>query len=142
MMNTGSSFMGMAMVFTNSHMTPLYSTSWTPNSAGSYAGTCIFLIILGSILRCLLAFRSFVEQRWQAQARNRRYVAVKGKTTEAGKIENDPNPKEASLITAQGVEEPVEAVRAYPRVVVPFRLSVDVPRATIVLVIAGVSYLL
>jgi hypothetical protein len=142
MMNMGSSSMGMAIVFTNSHTTPLYSTSWTPNSAGSYAGTCIFLIILASILRCLLAFRSFVEHRWLAQARNRRYVAVKGKTTEAGKFDSDPNAKEASLITAQGVEEPVKVVRAYPRGVIPFRLSVDVPRAAIVFVIAGVYYLL
>lgn len=134
--------MGMEMVFTNSHTTPLYSASWTPNSAGSYAGTCIFLVILASVLRALVAFKSIVEQRWLAQARNRRYVVVKGKTTEAGRIDRDPDAKEASLITAQGVEEPVKVVRAYQRGAVPFRLSVDVPRAAIVFVIAGVSYLL
>lgn len=132
----------MEMVFTNSHTTPLYSASWTPNSAGSYAGTCIFLVILASVLRALIAFKSIVEQRWLAQARNRRYVVVKGKTTEAGRIDRDPDAKEASLITAQGVEEPVKVVRAYQRGAVPFRLSVDVPRAAIVFVIAGVSYLL
>jgi Ctr copper transporter family len=142
MMNMGSSTMGMDMVFTNSHSTPLYSASWTPNSAGSYAGTCIFLIILASILRGLIAFKSIVEQRWLTQARNRRYVVVKGKTTEAGKIDKGPDAKAASLITAQGVEEPVKVVRAYARSAVPFRLSVDVPRAAIVFVIAGVSYLL
>jgi Ctr copper transporter family len=142
MMNMGSSTMGMDMVFTNSHSTPLYSASWTPNSAGSYAGTCIFLIILASILRGLIAFKSIVEQRWLTQARNRRYVVVKGKTTEAGKIDKGPDAKAASLITAQGVEEPVKVVRAYARIAVPFRLSVDVPRAAIVFVIAGVSYLL
>lgn len=134
--------MGMEMVFTNSHTTPLYSASWTPNSAGSYAGTCIFLVILASVLRALIAFKSIVEQRWLAQARNRRYVVVKGKTTEAGRIDRDSDAKEASLITAQGVEEPVKVVRAYQRGAVPFRLSVDVPRAAIVFVIAGVSYLL
>jgi hypothetical protein len=141
-MNMGSSTSGMEMVFTNSHNTPLYSSSWTPNSAGSYAGTCIFLIILASVLRALIAFKSIVEQRWLAQARNRRYVVVKGKVTEAGKIDRDPDAKAASLVTAQGVEEPVKVVRAYPRGAVPFRLSIDVPRAAIVLVIAGVSYLL
>jgi hypothetical protein len=77
-----------------------------------------------------------------SQARNRRYVIVKGKMTEAGKIETDPDAKAASLITAQGVEEPVKVVRAYARGAVPFRLSVDVPRAAIVFVIYGVSYLL
>jgi hypothetical protein len=134
--------MNMEIVFMNSHTTPLYSASWTPNSAGSYAGTCIFLIVLASILRGLIAGKSIVEQRWLAQARNRRYVVVKGKTTEAGRIDRDPDAKEASLITAQGVEEPVKVVRAHQRGAVPFRLSVDVPRAAIVFVIAGVSYLL
>ena len=133
---------GMAGVFTTAHNTPLYSKSWTPTSAGSYAGTCIFLVILGSILRGLIAFKAIVEQKWMAQARNRRYVFVQGKTTEAGKIDKDPDAKAASLITAQGVEEPVKVVRAYARGAVPFRLSVDVPRAAIVFVIAGVTYLL
>jgi hypothetical protein len=142
MVNMGSSMSGMEMVFTNSHNTPLYSSRWTPNSAGSYAGTCIFLIILASILRGLIAFKSIAEQRWLAQARNRRPVVVKGKMTEAEKIDKDPDAKAASLMTAQGVEEPVKVVRAYAHGAVPFRLSVDVPRALIVFVIAGVSYLL
>jgi hypothetical protein len=131
MIDMGSSAPGMAGVFVNSHNTPLYSNSWTPTSAGSYAGTCIFLITLASILRGLIAFKALVEQKWIARARNRRFVVVKGKMTEAGKIDKDPDAKAASLITAQGVEEPVK-----------FRLSVDVPRAAIVFVIAGVSYLL
>ena len=130
------------MVFTNSHTTPLFSESWTPTSPGAYAGTCIFLVVLASILRCLVAFKSIVEQRWLAQARNRRYVLVKGKTTEAGKIDSDPDAKTGSLITAQGVEERVKVVRAAARGPVPFRLSVDLPRALITFVIAGVSYLL
>jgi hypothetical protein len=141
-MDMGSSMSGMMMIFTNAHNTPLYSASWTPNSAGSYAGTCIFLIILASILRALVAFKSLVEQKWLSQARNRRHVVVKGKTTEAGKIDVDPDAKPATLITAQGVEEPVKVFRAYAGGAVPFRLSVDVPRAAIVFVIAGVSYLL
>jgi hypothetical protein len=142
MMNMGSSTMGMDMVFTNSHSTPLYSASWTPNSAGSYAGTCIFLIILASILRGLIAFKSIVEQRWLTQARNRRYVVVKGKTPEAGTIDADPDAKVPTTTTPQVVKEPVNVARAYARGAVPFRLSVDVPRAALVFVIAGVSYLL
>jgi len=62
--------------------------------------------------------------------------------SEAGRIDIDPDAKAASLITAQGVEEPVKVVRAYQRGAVPFRLSVDLPRATIIVVIVGVSYLL
>ena len=142
MMAMGSSMSSMPMVFTNSHNTPLYSAGWTPNSPGAYAGTCIFLIALASILRGLFAAKSVVEHTWISQARNRRYVVVKGRTTEAGRIDADPDAKSASLITAQGVEEPVKVVRAYARGTVPFRLSVDVPRAAIVVVIVGVSYLL
>ncbi|RMZ81351.1 hypothetical protein DV738_g2241, partial [Chaetothyriales sp. CBS 135597] len=117
-MDHSTSSMSMAMVFTNSHNTPLYSNSWTPTSAGGYAGTCIFLILLGVTLRLLLAVRSVLEQRWAAQARNRRYVVVvrqDGSRTsepEAERIENDPDAKLGSLITAQGVEERVKVVTA------------------------------
>jgi hypothetical protein len=69
-------------------------------------------------------------------------VVVKGKATEAGKVDKDPDAKEASLVTAQGVEESVKVVRAYHRGAVPFRLSVDLPRAAIVFVTAAISYLL
>lgn len=133
---------GMDMVFTNSHSTPLYSNSWTPSSGGSYAGTCIFLVVLAIILRCLLAVKAVVEHRWVAKARDRRYVLVKGKGTEAGRIEVDIDAKTGSLITAQGVEENVKVVRSAGRDVMPFRLSVDLPRAGLIVVIAGVSYLL
>ena len=132
----------MTMVFTHSHTTPLYTTKWTPNSPAAYAGTCIFLVVLASILRCLFAFKAIVEQRWMAEARNRRYILVQGKSTEAGQIDVDPDAKEGSLITAQGVEERVRVVQRHARGAVPFRLSVDVPRALIVLAITMVAYLL
>ena len=137
-----SSNSSMDIVFTNSHSTPLYSNSWTPSSGGAYAGTCIFLIILAAILRVLFAGKAYLEAKWLAKARNRRYVLVKGKTSEAGKIEMDEDAKTGSLITVQGVEESVKVVRATSRTVMPFRLSVDLPRAGIVMVITGVAYLL
>ena len=132
----------MSGVFTNSHTTPLYSSSWTPTSEGGYAGTCIFLVILAIISRCLFAAKSLAEHQWSARARDRRYVLVKGRGTEAGKIEVDDDVKSGSLITAQGVEENIKVVRNASRPVMPFRLSVDVPRAILVLMIAGVAYLL
>ena len=132
----------MPMVFTNAHNTPLYSASWTPDSPGTYAGTCMFLIVIASCLRGLFALKSVIEQKWASRARNRRYVVVRGRTTEAGRIDVDPDAKMASLITAQGVEEPVKVVQAYDRGAIPFRLSVDVPRAAITVVIVGTSYLL
>jgi hypothetical protein len=132
----------MPMVFTNSQAASLYSSSWTPSSPGQYAGTCIFLIILAIIGRSLFAFKAVMEQRWLAAALNRRYVVVAGQMPEAAAVDADPDAKKASLITAQGVEESVKVVRRISNGPQPWRFSVDLPRALIVLCIAGVTYLL
>jgi copper transporter 1 len=47
----------MSMTFFTSTTSSLYSSSWTPNSAGQYAGTCIFLIVFAVLFRGLLAVR-------------------------------------------------------------------------------------
>lgn len=90
----------------------------------------------------MFAFKALCESRWSAQARNRRFVLVKGKSSEAGKIDADPDSLKGSLITVNGVEENVKVVRSDARGVAPFRLLVDVPRAVITMAIAGVAYLL
>ncbi|EMC95525.1 hypothetical protein BAUCODRAFT_71120 [Baudoinia panamericana UAMH 10762] len=57
----------MIMVFFSSSSTPLYSERWTPKTTGQYAGTCIFLIILATIFRALLAVRGNIDTlmaRW------------------------------------------------------------------------------
>ncbi|KAF2005042.1 hypothetical protein P154DRAFT_518618 [Amniculicola lignicola CBS 123094] len=59
-MSSTTSMMGMdtmAMTFFTSTTTPLFSMAWTPNSAGQYAGTCIFLIVLATVFRACLAIR-------------------------------------------------------------------------------------
>ncbi|KAL1998922.1 hypothetical protein VTN02DRAFT_5336 [Thermoascus thermophilus] len=142
--HSGSAMSGssMAMVFHNDRRTPLWSSAWTPTSTGQYAGTCIFLIIFAVINRCLVAAKSVLEQRWLAAHLERRYVLVAGKTPEAGRIESDPTAKTASLVTAQGVEESVKVVRRNAQETVPWRFSVDLPRALLFLCISGVSYLL
>lgn len=136
------SSMHMIMTFTNSHNTPLYADGWTPQTAGAYAGTCIFLVLLAMILRSLLAVKTICEHRWSAAARNRRFIRIKGQSTEAGRIDSDPDAKVGSLVTAQGVEEQVKVVQAKSGHVLPFRLSVDLPRAILTTIIAGVGYLL
>jgi copper transporter 1 len=55
-----SSMMGMdsmSMTFFTSTTTPLFSMTWTPNSAGQYGGTCIFLVVLATLFPALPAFR-------------------------------------------------------------------------------------
>jgi Ctr copper transporter family. len=133
---------GMTMVFSNTQSTPLFSSAWTPSSSGCYAGTCIFLIVLAILDRCLIAFKATMERHWMATHLQRRYVAIAGKTTEAGRIVSDPDAKTASLVTAQGIEESVKIVHNVSEGPIPWRFSVDLPRALMFLCIAGVSYLL
>ena len=67
---------------------------------------------------------------------------MKGRSSEAGKIDVDPDSLKASLITVNGVEENVKVVRNHVKSFAPFRLSVDVPRAAMTTAIVGVSYLM
>lgn len=83
-----------------------------------------------------------MERHWMATHLQRRYVAIAGKTTEAGRIVSDPDAKTASLVTAQGIEESVKIVHNVSEGPIPWRFSVDLPRALMFLCIAGVSYLL
>lgn len=141
-MSSSSSSMGMAMTFTNTHSASLYSKLWTPTSDGSYAGTCIFLIILAIIDRGLFAFKATMERRWLAAHVNRRHIAIAGKTPESGRIDVDPDAKVASLVSADGVQETVKVVQRTAPEPLPWRFSVDLPRAFIFLCITGLSYLL
>ena len=143
MSSSSDASMGMTMMgFTNSHTTSLYSPSWTPKSEGGYAGTCIFLVLLATTFRGLFAIKAVLEEKWRNQARNRRYVVVRGQGTEASRIDADPDAKTGKLVTANGVEENVKVVRSDAKGAIPFRLSVDVPRAFLVMVTFGVGYLL
>ncbi|KAF2222954.1 Ctr copper transporter [Elsinoe ampelina] len=54
----------MAMVFFTSSSTPLYSSAWTPQTVGQYAGTCIFLIVLSMSFRALVAVRCSFSLLW------------------------------------------------------------------------------
>jgi hypothetical protein len=42
-------------VFQTSIHTALYSAGWTPSNTGTYAATCIFLVVLATLFRGLLA---------------------------------------------------------------------------------------
>lgn len=140
------SSMSMSMVFTTDHSTPLYSSQWTPTTTGAYAGTCIFILILGVISRLLLAYRHLLEAKWHDKAVRRRYVMVAGETTAERSNRADPSAEksEEATLTTRGMDESVRVVRT-PRSKVqgtPWRLSTDLPRACIFTIQAGVGYLL
>ena len=132
----------MQMTFYTSTATPLFSMTWAPSNNGSYAGTCIFLIVLAVAFRVLLAGKQLLETRWRAQALDRRYIQVRGLPTESERIDVDSEAKDALLVGPRGVEQDVRVVTNRTRPVMPFRLSVDLPRAAYVTLMAAVGYLL
>jgi hypothetical protein len=139
--SSGHMSMGMQMSFFTSTSTPLYSEAWTPKSAGAYAGTCIFLIILAITLRALFTAKTFLEQRALKTALKRRYVVTADQQTATDKAFNDANSM-TGVLTTNGLQENVRVVEAPVSHVQPFRFSVDLPRAVIMTIAAGVGYLL
>lgn len=131
----------MNMVFYSSTGTPLYSNAWTPQNGGQYAGTCIFLIILAIVLRLLFAYKAKKERQWRAQAWNRKFVVVADQTPAAERLEKDPDAK-TGLLTANGVEARIKIVDEPRHGIMPWRFSVDLPRALIYTCIVGIGYLL
>ncbi|KAL2106100.1 hypothetical protein VUR80DRAFT_7299 [Thermomyces stellatus] len=133
---------GHSTIFFNAMDTPLYSEQWTPTTAGGYAGTCIFLILLAMAFRGLLAAKSVAEQRWTDRELARRYVVVAGKQTFGERLSQDQSAKDM-VLSANGVEENVRVVgRNKVGAGRPWRFSVDPARAALDVVIAGVGYLL
>jgi hypothetical protein len=121
----------MHSTFVLSQSTALYSSAWTPSSTGSYAGTCIFLILLAAIFRGLLAYRHSLEVGWRQKRSIRRPIVVaqepsgdaEGKGAETNAVPLPPRP----------------ASREAPD---QWRVSVDIPRAAVVVVTVTVGYLL
>lgn len=130
------------MTFFNSIGTPLYSNGWTPTSTSAYAGSCIFLILLAVLFRTTFALLHRLERYWLDRHLNRRYIVVAGRPTEKARVSADVDARSALLVSPAGVEEDVRVVRRHMRATPPWRLSVDLPRALIVTITAGMSYLL
>lgn len=139
--SSGGHSMGMSMFFFTSTSTPLYSESWTPSSAGAYAGTCIFLIILAILLRALFTAKTFLEIRALQSALKRRYVVTADQQTVSDKAFNDANSL-TGILTTNGLQENVRIVEAPAHHVQPFRFSVDLPRAFLMTLISAVGYFL
>ena len=111
-------------------------------ATGAYAGTCIFLIILAVIFRSLFAVKSLLENRWYDKELRRRKIIVRGQSSDPERVGNSFESKTGTLIVEKGIEEQVRVVRRHERHATPWRMSVDLPRAALTTVIAGVGYLL
>jgi hypothetical protein len=138
---TEASTMMMMVTFTNELATPLYSMSWTPNSVGTYAATCLFLIALAVLLRGLFALKALQESRWLDQELNRRFIVVNGRLPMHEQM-STTSLKQNMMLSANGTEEQVMVVQKKGMESRPWRASVDPVRAVTDTVIAGVGYLL
>ena len=138
---TAMSMSMMSMTFFASTSTGLYSAMWSPTSVGGYAGTCIFLIILATAFRGLLAVKAWKETAWLDAEFNRRYVVVAGKPSKSERIEADSDSKRM-ILTENGVEEDVMVVKKRCMGTRPWRITTDPVRALMDTVLAGVGYLL
>jgi copper transporter 1 len=141
-MNMGSSSHGMmSMAFFTATNTPLYSASWTPQSAGQYAGTCIFLIVLAITLRAIFTAKSYLDLKALEGAMKRRYVVVAGEKAVADRASSDGD-SVTGILTTNGVQEDVRVVSAPVKHTQPWRFSVDLPRAVLMTAASAVGYLL
>lgn len=139
--NSSGAVSQMRMAFFTSVTTPLYSDSWAPTNTSTYAGTCVFLVLLATLFRGLLALKGWKETAWLDAEFNRRYVVVAGRPRKTERISQDSDTKRL-ILTENGVEEEVMVVKKRGLGARPWRLSVDPLRAVIDTIVAGVAYLL
>ena len=135
----------MPMAFTNDHSTPLFSSQWAPSTAGEYAGTCIFLVVLAIISRMLVAYHHIIEAKWHDRAVHRRYISVAGETDRERQALPAHEKNDEATLTVRGLDEKVKVIRTPTQAgvhITPWRFSTDLPRACIFTVQAGVGYLM
>ncbi|KAF3016763.1 hypothetical protein E8E14_006369 [Neopestalotiopsis sp. 37M] len=114
----------MAMVFFQAVTTPLFASAWTPTGNGSYAGTCIFLIVLAALHRVLHAVKSIVfDARWHG--RQRLMSEDEGSMGGSGSKER----RAAQQLQTEWNSH-------------PFRVATETARALTEVVVGGIGYLL
>ncbi|KAI8962999.1 Ctr copper transporter family-domain-containing protein [Daldinia sp. FL1419] len=130
-MGDGSSMMmtsaEMAMVFFQSVTTPLYSTAWTPKGQSSYAGTCIFIIVLALLHRVLIALRSIIFDSNPGLHRHNKVMASS---------DSDTYPGSRTDLEVVGSQFRTQWNSH------PFRVATETCRALLEVVIGGIGYLL
>ena len=143
--STGS-MSNMPVVFFTSTTTPIYSISWSPSSTGWYAVTCIFLIIFAAGFKFLRVYRARQEHRWKEDESRRQFlirgIGDNGYYGEEAKTEEGPKIEEDSSIWIKIKITVLDKALYKPPSSRPWRISEDVPRACLDVVVAGVGYLL
>lgn len=140
------SMSNMPVVFFTSTTTPLYSISWSPSCTGWYAATCIFLIIFAAVFKFLGVYRARKVHKCKEDESRRqlliRGIGDNGYYEEKAKTEEEPKIGEDSSIWVKIKITVLDKALYKPPSSRPWRISEDVPRACLDVVVAGVGYLL
>ncbi|KAH7024618.1 Ctr copper transporter [Microdochium trichocladiopsis] len=137
----------MAMVFFQSVTSPLFSKAWTPADPGAYAGTCIFLIVLATVHRILIALRNIYFCS-AVLSDPRRTKELSGGSGNGGADCCNSNGPDDDAVVGPGYRrhlgrrEGFWAALRRARRSCPFRTSTETARAVAEVVISGVGYLL
>lgn len=137
---------GTMMFFHTSFTDILYSSKWAPKTKGQYAGTVIFLIVLGFTYRFLTAWHDVLSRRLRRRAAARTVVVASSPTANSSQVSSIDNPKEQLAQTQVQQQQPQEEVREGGLLSDwagrPWRWSVEFPLSCLSTVTAGVGYLL
>lgn len=138
--NTTTAAAGMTMVFFEDFTTPLFSLGFRPSTQGQYAGMCIFLIVLATAHRLVIAVRSALAATvWAAPAaaarQQQQRAAAHNKLDAAGDAGYLLHQEKA---VADGAGRRFRAFFADQ----PFRVANETARAVFDVVIGGIGYLL
>ncbi|BFZ64168.1 hypothetical protein YB2330_005307 [Saitoella coloradoensis] len=141
----------MSMTFTTTPLgTMLWGDAWNPKTPLAYAFTWIFLFGLSIFSRMMFAGKAWAESKWLKTG------AVGGSIVVVATPGTGITVRETEIVTASekqdgearaGSVSSGDTVASFPTSaqaykLLPWRMSVDVPRALIQFVIAGVQYLL
>jgi solute carrier family 31 (copper transporter), member 1 len=116
-----TTFIRMDMIFHQSVTTPLFSAAWAPAGQASYAGTCVFLIVLALVHRILqAAIHTVLRSTRPSNDTGSAYVAT------------DVEGKRSALARQLGTEWHMH----------PFELGTEIVRGLIDVFVDGIGYLL
>ncbi|CCG81137.1 putative Ctr copper transporter [Taphrina deformans PYCC 5710] len=149
---TTASTMGtmMSMTFHSNTTDSLWFSGWTPKSGVAYAFTIVALVAFGIMYRALNAYAATRERRVRVTNLEKANVVVQSMGA------NVPDHVRESQVDSTTILKEPTAIRSNTttsisssrltsdnvRLINPWRLSVDLPRGMIHVVIAGTGYLL
>lgn len=108
---------------------------WATASTSSYAGTCIFLVVLGVILLFLVSSRSMQEERSSRRELNRRHVLFLNKDSSGGRNELE------SVLTPNGLEKDIITIEQHARAQRPWAtIILKATMTTLTLTILYIQY--